>query len=136
MLAFRRLVEANDLDRVGELLTESVVLNSPVAFRPYQGRETVATIITVVATVFEDFTYEREISAPSDHYHALMFRARVGDMSIQGCDFVHTDAEGLIDELTVMLRPLRAVHAFAEQMSSRIATATTAASEASPSPPS
>lgn len=136
MLAFRRLVETHDLDRVGELLTESVVLNSPIAFRPYHGREMVANIITLVATVLEDFTYEREISTPSDQHHALMFRARVGDLSIQGCDFVHTDAEGLIDELTVMLRPLRAVHAFAEQMSSRIAAATTAVSDTSPSPPS
>ena len=127
MLAFRRLVEANDLERVGELLAESVVLNSPVAFRPYQGREMVAQIINLVATVFEDFTYEREIS--SDDYHALMFRARVGNLSIHGCDFVHTDAEGLIDELTVMLRPLRAVHAFQEQMSSRIAATMTAASD-------
>ncbi len=72
----------------------------------------VARIINLVATILEDFTFQREIGAESDDDHALVFGARIGDLSIQGCDSVHTDAKGLIDEFTVMLRPLRAVHAF------------------------
>jgi hypothetical protein len=119
MLAFRRVVEARELDRVGELLTEDVVLHSPIAFRPYHGRELVATIINLVASILEDFTFQREIGAESDDDHALVFDARVGDLSIQGCDFVHTNHDGLIDELTVMLRPLRAVHLFEKQMKAR-----------------
>jgi hypothetical protein len=121
MLAFRRAVEARELERVGELLTEDVVLHSPIAFRPYRGREMVARIINLVASILEDFTFQREIGAESDNDHALVFGARIGDLSIQGCDFVRTNAEGLIDELTVMMRPLRAVHAFEEQMRVRFA---------------
>jgi hypothetical protein len=45
-----------------------------------------------------------------------MFRATVSDLEIQGCDFVHTRQDGLIDEITVMLRPLKAVTVFAERM--------------------
>jgi hypothetical protein len=123
VLAFRRAVEARELYRVGELLNEDVVLHSPIAFRPYHGREMVATIINLVARVLEDFTFQREIGAESDDDHALVFGAHIGDLSIQGCDFVHTDAEGLIDEFTVMLRPLRAVHAFEDQMRVRFAAA-------------
>ncbi|HKP41056.1 hypothetical protein [Mycobacterium sp.] len=59
----------------------------------------------------------------TDEDHALVFDARIGDLSIQGCDFVHTDADGLIDQLTVMLRPLRAVQAFEEQMRAQFAAA-------------
>jgi hypothetical protein len=121
MLAFRRAVEARDLERVGELLTEDVVLHSPIAFRPYHGREMVATIINLVASILEDFTFQREIGAESDDDHALVFGARIGDLSIQGCDFVHTNCDGLIDELTVMLRPLRAVQSFERQMKARFA---------------
>jgi len=123
MLAFRRAVEARELESVGALLTEDVVFHSPIAFRPYRGREMVATIINLAATIFEDFTFQREIGAESDEDHALVFDARIGDLSIQGCDFVHTDTEGLIDDLTVMLRPLWAVHAFEEQMRVRFAAA-------------
>lgn len=120
MLAFRRALEARELERVGELFTEDAVLYSPIAFRPYHGRAVVARIINLVATVLEDFTFQREIGAESGNDHALVFGARIGDLSIQGCDFVHTDDQGLIDELTVMLRPLRAVQAFEEQMSVRV----------------
>jgi SnoaL-like domain len=133
MLAFRRAVEARELERVGELLAEDVVLHSPIAFRPYRGREMVATIINLVASILEDFTFQREIGAESDDHHALVFGARIGDLSIQGCDFLHTDANGLIDEFTVMLRPLRAVQAFEEQMRVRFAAAV-AATPQSPEP--
>jgi hypothetical protein len=116
MLAFRRAVEARELDTVADLLTDDVVLHSPVAFRPYHGRELVARIINLVASILEDFTFQREIGAESDDDHALVFDARVGDLSIQGCDLLHTNADGLIDELTVMMRPLKAVQAFEERM--------------------
>ena len=129
MHAFRRIVEAREFDKVGELLAENVVLHSPIAFKPYRGRETVATIINTVATILEDFAFQREIGAQTDENHALVFDARVGDLSIQGCDFLHTDADGLIDQLTVMLRPLRAVQAFEERMRVQFAAAMAAASD-------
>jgi hypothetical protein len=123
MLAFRRAVEAHELEEVGELLAEDIVFHSPIAFNSYHGREMVAIIIRIAANVFEGFAYQREIGAETDDIHALVFGARVGDLSIQGCDFLHTDADGLIDEFTVMLRPLRAVRAFAEQMRVKFAAA-------------
>ncbi|MER7406319.1 hypothetical protein ABT373_28560 [Streptomyces sp. NPDC000070] len=35
---------------------------------------------------------------------------------INGCDFIHVDEDGLIDELTVMVRPLSAAQALAAAM--------------------
>lgn len=123
MHAFRRAVEAREFDRIGELFAESVVLHSPIAFKPYEGREMVAKIVTIVASIFEDFAFQHEIGAEADDYRVLMFDARVGDLAIQGCDFLRTDGDGLIDELTVMLRPLRAVQAFEEQMRAKFTAA-------------
>jgi hypothetical protein len=126
MLAFRRAVETRELDRVRQLLTEDVVLHSPIAFKPYHGKEMVATIINLVASILEEFTFQREIGAESGDQHALVFGARIGDLSIQGCDFLHTNPDGLIDELTVMMRPLRAVQSFEREMKERFAAATAA----------
>jgi hypothetical protein len=123
MNAFGRAVEAREFESLGELVAEHVVLHSPIASRPYKGREMVAKIVNIVATVFEDFAYQCEIGAETDDDHALVFGARVGDLSIQGCDFLHTGVDGLIDEITVMLRPLKAVHAFEERMQAKFATA-------------
>jgi hypothetical protein len=120
---FRSVVEAREFERLGEVFAEHVVLHSPIARRPYEGRDMVVKIVTLVASIFEDFTFQREIGADTDDHHALMFAARVGDMSIQGCDFLHTDADGFVDEITVMLRPLKAVQAFEEKMRVQFAAA-------------
>jgi ketosteroid isomerase-like protein len=52
---FRRAIESGDIDAAVALLTEDVVLRSPVAFRPYCGRAAVAPVLHAVAQVFEDF---------------------------------------------------------------------------------
>ncbi|MFJ5304548.1 nuclear transport factor 2 family protein [Streptomyces sp. NPDC088350] len=116
MRAFREAVEAQDMDAVEALLAEDVVFTSPVVFKPYAGKEITAAILHGVARVFEDFRYEREIGDPDGPDHALVFTARVGDRELTGCDFIHVDEEGLIDELMVMVRPLSGAQALQEAM--------------------
>jgi SnoaL-like domain len=117
---FRSAIEAGEIDRVLELFSPEVVFNSPVVFRPYQGRETLGVILSAVMRVFEDFRYEREIGAEGASDHALVFRTRVGDRELQGCDFLHTGEDGLIDEMTVMVRPRSAMVALAEAMQAEV----------------
>ncbi|MEU1269788.1 nuclear transport factor 2 family protein [Streptomyces sp. NPDC005799] len=120
MHAFREAVEAGDLDAVEALLAEDVVFTSPVVFKPYPGKAITAAILRAVSQVFEDFRYEREIGGGTDgRDHALVFAARVGDRELTGCDFIHVDDNGLIDELTVMVRPLSGAQALAAAMGAR-----------------
>jgi hypothetical protein len=67
-------------------------------------------------SIFEDFRYERVIGADDAGDHALVFSARIGDRRLEGCDFLHETADGLIDEFVVMVRPLTGAHALAEAM--------------------
>jgi ketosteroid isomerase-like protein len=53
--AFRAAVERADMDAAVALLAEDVVFRSPVVSKPYEGRETVATILRTVFHVLEDF---------------------------------------------------------------------------------
>jgi hypothetical protein len=123
MHTFRAAVEAQDMDAAIALLSEDVVFRSPVVYKPYQGRDAVGVLLTAVAQVFEDFRYTREIGAADAHDHALIFQARVGDREIEGCDFLHLDQAGSIDELTVMVRPMSGALALAEAMKARLAAA-------------
>jgi hypothetical protein len=123
MHPFRSAVESGESERIRALLAKDVVFNSPVVFRPYHGRETLATILLAVSRVFEDFHYEREIGEDGGRDHALVFRARVGDRELHGCDFLHTDEDGLIDEFSVMVRPLSAALALAEAMKTQLEVA-------------
>jgi hypothetical protein len=116
MHPFRAAVEAQDFEAAVALLAEDVVFRSPVVFKPYRGRDAVAPLLFAVSRVFEDFRYEREIGAPEARDHALVFNARVGDRELHGCDFLHTNESGLIDDFFVMVRPLSATLALAEAM--------------------
>lgn len=119
MRAFREAVESGDLAAVETLLAEDVVFTSPVVFKPYPGKAITAAILWAVSQVFEDVRYERELTGADGRDHALVFTARVGDREVSGCDFIHLDEDGLIDELTVMVRPLSGARALAEAMGAR-----------------
>ena len=123
MHPFRAAVEARDMDAAVALLRDDVVFRSPVAFKPYRGRAAVAPILHAVLRVFEDFHYVREIGAADAADHALVFRAHIGDQQVEGCDFLHVDDAGAIDEFVVMVRPLTATIALAKAMEAQLATA-------------
>jgi hypothetical protein len=112
--AFRSAVEAHDHDAIPPLLAEDVTFLSPVAFAPYEGRALVAAILRGADRAFEDFHYVREIGSGRDL--ALVFEAEVGGRWVQGCDFLRLDEAGLIEELTVMVRPLSAARALSAAM--------------------
>ncbi|MFF0794451.1 nuclear transport factor 2 family protein [Streptomyces spiralis] len=116
MHPFRKAVETRDHAALEALLAEDVVFTSPVAFKPYPGRAITAAILRGVSRVFEDFTYIREIANPDGRDHAFVFTATVDGKRIQGCDFLHFDEEGKIDDFLVMVRPLSAAKALAEAM--------------------
>ena len=98
MHPFRAAIEDWDLDAVTSLLADDVVFRSPIVSRPYRGPVAVRAILAAVSRVFEDFSYLREIGAPEARDHALVFQARVGDKQLEGCDFLHADERGLIDQ--------------------------------------
>ncbi len=123
MHPFRAAVEAGDHAGVVALLADDVVFRSPVVFAPYHGRDALAAILLAVSRVFKDLHYEREIGAAGASDHALVFKARIGDREVHGCDFLHTNGDGLIDEFTVMVRPLSAAVALAEAMKSQLEAA-------------
>ncbi|MEU8799832.1 nuclear transport factor 2 family protein [Spirillospora sp. NPDC048819] len=114
MHPFRAAIEKGDIDALPALLAEDVTFLSPVAFAPYEGRAMVSAILRAVTRVFADFRYVNEIGGGRDH--ALVFKARVGDREVHGCDFLHHDDDGLIDEFCVMVRPLSGAKALSDAM--------------------
>ncbi|MGA6204466.1 nuclear transport factor 2 family protein [Nocardia testacea] len=116
MHPFRKAVEERDTAAIEALLADNVVFTSPVAFKPYPGKPIVAAILRGVLRVFEDFRYIREIADPGGRDHALLFEATVAGKRLTGCDFLHFDEDGKIDDFMVMVRPLSAATALAEAM--------------------
>jgi SnoaL-like domain len=115
---FRRAAEAKDVELMTDALREDVELHSPVLFRGFEGRETVIGVITHVAATLEDFAYTDE--AVGDGTVVLRFKARVGDLELEGIDHLTLDEEGKVADLTVFMRPMKALTAFNAQMAERL----------------
>jgi ketosteroid isomerase-like protein len=116
MHPFRAAVEAGDHAAIEALLAEDVVFTSPVAFQPYPGKAITAAILRAVIRVFGEVRYVRELASPDGRDHALVFETMVGGKALSGCDFLHMNDDGLIDQFTVMVRPLSAANALSEAM--------------------
>src|SRR3954466_15802684 len=115
---FRDAVLRRDHAGMVDALAPAVVFNSPVAFQPFKGREVVGQMLAAVMETFEDFRYSDELAGETAH--ALIFEARVGDKQVQGIDLLRFDADGKIDDFTVMVRPLSATIALAEAMGPKV----------------
>lgn len=130
MREFRAAVEANDHEAMESLLAENVRFTSPVAFKPYDGKAITGAILRGVTRVFEDFRYVREISSEDGRDHALVFTATVDGKELNGCDFLHVDDDGLIDDFMVMVRPLSAASALSQAMAAQFPQIAAEAAEA------
>ena len=117
--SFRAGVEARDLDAALGTLAEDVVLHSPVTFKAFEGRAVVSHVLRTVFEVFQDFRYVDHLTSGSGA-SILLFRARVRDREVDGIDLVRENADGLIDDFTVMVRPLSGLTALAEEMGARL----------------
>lgn len=118
---FRVAAETKDLDLMRSTLREDIVLHSPILFNGFDGQDAAIAVLSHVIEVLENFAYLDEV-ADGDTV-VLRFRADVGDRELEGIDFLELDADGLVRELTVFMRPLSAVNAFNERMKARFEAA-------------
>ena len=121
---FRTAVENADIEAALATLSPDVVFHSPAVLKPYSGKETVSALLRIVFETFEDFRYTDQLSGDADApVHALIFRARVGDRELEGMDLVRIGADGLIDDFTVMIRPLSGLVALAQTLGPKVEAA-------------
>lgn len=130
MRAFRQAIEARDAVAMEACLADDVVFTSPVAFKPYPGKPITAAILRGVLRVFEDFRYVREINDPENGNSALVFETLVNGKKITGCDFIHVNEAGLIDDFMVMVRPLSGAQTLSEAMGAQFPQIQAEAAEA------
>jgi hypothetical protein len=119
--SFRRAIEADDHDAALATLAGDVVFRSPAVHKPYEGKETVAGILRLVATVFENFRYTNEWRDGATTI--LFFEANVGERELQGVDILEENESGEIAVFTVMIRPLSGLQAVAATMAARLGLA-------------
>lgn len=114
----RAAVESEDWAAVEALLHPEVQFRSPAVHTPYTGRAACLHLLGHVKEVFEGFHYVDELSGNGTT--GLVFRASVDGKDLEGWDYLTHDADGLITEFVVMVRPLSGLIALAQAMGARL----------------
>jgi SnoaL-like domain len=115
---FRAAAESKDFSAVDDLFAEDVSFRSPVVFKPYEGRDAVATLLGAVIQVFEDFRYTDQVE--TGDVATLAFSARIGDRELDGIDLLRFNEDGKVAEMAVYVRPMSGVNALAEAMGRKL----------------
>lgn len=79
-----------------------------------------ALLLRTVLTVFEDFAYHRQLVSADGRNVVLEFSARVGEKQLKGIDLIQFDADGLITDFEVMIRPMSGLQALGAEMGARL----------------
>lgn len=103
------------LDALGPLFAAEATLISPISAKPQTGTQAILPILAAVMKVLPDLTYSR--CETTDTGAVLTFAATMeGGMRLEGLDYFTLRDDGLITELKVFVRPLKAATAFADGM--------------------
>jgi ketosteroid isomerase-like protein len=102
---FRDAFTSRDFGAMRELLSEDVVLNSPILSTPFVGREAVLELFEVITATLEDVRYT--IDMADGDLRFFSWHTHIGSTEMQGADIV---------EFTVFFRPLTGITVLASAL--------------------
>lgn len=108
------------VDSLRPLLAEDATFHSPVVHTPQRGIDLTTAYLGAADTVFGNgsFDYVRMIVDGDDGM--LEFAAELDGIHINGVDIIHWNADGLIDDFKVMVRPLKAINMLWKMMAAQL----------------
>lgn len=117
---WRQLVAAEDFHGLTAAVAPGAAFHSPAKFGPVEGREAVVAYLGAALEVLGDgFGYHRVWR--TDASAVVEFTSRVDGREVHGVDIIEWDADGLIRDFTVMIRPLSALNLVIERMAAALA---------------
>ncbi|NNC73588.1 MAG: nuclear transport factor 2 family protein [Sphingomonadaceae bacterium] len=107
-------------DDLRALLAENATFHSPVVHTPQEGREKTFAYLHAADSVFADSRFEYVRQMVDGDNALLEFTAEIDGIHVNGVDIIHWDAEGLIDDFKVMVRPMKAMNKLWEMMAAQL----------------
>ncbi|WP_374999927.1 nuclear transport factor 2 family protein [Aeromicrobium sp. CTD01-1L150] len=117
--AWHEVVATADLQRLDALLADEVVFRSPAVHTPQEGRAlTTAYLRAALVVLGPSLSYQRELVHADSA--VLEFTADLEGVQVHGIDFLRWDADDLLVEFTVMVRPLKGLQTLVELMGAEL----------------
>jgi hypothetical protein len=105
--AFTAAMQRKDLEAMLTHMDDDVVLKTPLAAEPFMGKAAIRPVVAALLGLVDTFDF-REIMQGPRHVSAF-FGITVGSNELDGMDYWRLNEAGLIQEMTVLWRPLPAV---------------------------
>ena len=112
--AFTAAMQRKDLDAMLLHMTDDVRLLTPLVAEPFHGKAAIRPVVEALLTVVENFEFLELMEGP--RHVSEFFRVTIGSLVLDGVDYWRLDEEGLIQEMTVLWRPLPAIVAVQNQL--------------------
>ena len=110
----------NDPATLAAMIAEDAVFHSPVVHTPQTGRAIVTVYLAAAGQTLanDSFRYVRELV--DGDTAMLEFTTEMDGIHVNGVDIIRFDADGMILDFKVMVRPLKAVNKVWEMMAAQL----------------
>jgi ketosteroid isomerase-like protein len=105
--AFLDAMRAKNADAMLSHMADDMVLRTPLHAEPFRGKAAIRPVVDALLAVVDQFDFREILQGPQ--HVAVFFAITVGDLHLNGMDYVRLAPSGLLQELTVLWRPLPAV---------------------------
>jgi hypothetical protein len=107
--AFTAAMQRKDLEAMLTHMADDITLKTPLAAEPFKGKAAIRPVVAALLGVVDQFDFREVLQGPQ--HVASFFKVTVGSNTLDGMDYWRLDQAGLIQEMTVLWRPLPAIAA-------------------------
>jgi hypothetical protein len=101
------MMRRKDLEAMLPHMADDMVLKTPLVAELFKGKAAIRPVVTALMGVVDKFHF-REIMQGPQHV-SVFFGLTVGSVELDGMDYIRLNEAGLVQEMTVLWRPLPAV---------------------------
>ncbi|HEX3757591.1 MAG TPA: nuclear transport factor 2 family protein [Kofleriaceae bacterium] len=105
--AFTQAMQRKDLQTMLSHMADDIVLRTPLVSDALRGKTELRPVVQALLAVVDRFDFREILQGP--HHVAAFFGITVGTIELDGVDYWGINGAGLIQEMTVLWRPLPAV---------------------------
>ena len=114
--AFTAAMQRKELEAMLTHMADDIVLKTPLAADPFKGKAAIRPVVEALLDVVDRFEFRETMQGPQ-HVSAF-FGITVGPDELDGVDLWRLNEAGLIQEMTVLWRPLPAIMAVVDKLNS------------------
>ncbi|MFD0861246.1 nuclear transport factor 2 family protein [Sungkyunkwania multivorans] len=113
---WHQFLSDRDFSKLDELIAEDAVMHSPVVWTPQKGKKIVSMYLIAAGNIIanDHFQCVREVCEGNNAF--LEFKTEIDGITVEGIDMITFNDEGKLQDIKVMVRPLKAVNIVHQKM--------------------